>query len=91
MEIATNKAAGQFELHVDGELAILIYRIHKGKLFLMHTEVPESLEGHGYGSALAEYAFQYAAQNALPVVVYCPFVKAWLGKHPEVLKLLSDE
>jgi predicted GNAT family acetyltransferase len=49
---------------------------------LMHTEVPEKLGGHGIGTALAEYALQYARKNNLPVKVYCPFVLTYLKRHP---------
>jgi len=32
---------------------------------------------------LAVYAFKYAKENNLPVIVYCPFVKTYLKGHPE--------
>jgi predicted GNAT family acetyltransferase len=64
-------------------VAFLEYRYKKGNLALMHTEVPAVLEGKGLGSALAKYAFQFAKQNNLPVLVYCPFVSSFLKRHPE--------
>jgi len=73
----------RFELKLEGQVAFLEYRYKKGNLALMHTEVPAVLEGKGLGSALAKYAFQFAKQNNLPVLVYCPFVSSFLKRHPE--------
>ena len=83
LTIVNNSERQQFQVSVDDEVAALEYRLYDGKLFLMHTEVPEKLGGHGVGSALAEYAFHYARANHLPVKVYCPFVQAYLKRHPE--------
>ena len=81
--VLNNEQQMQFQVKLDGEAAFLEYRMHDGVLVLMHTEVPEKLGGRGVGKALAEYAFQYARARHLPVKVYCPFVQAWLKKHPE--------
>ena len=57
----------------------------------MHTLVPESMEGKGVASALAAYAFEYAKKHKMPVMVYCPFVSAYLKKHPELREQLDKE
>jgi predicted GNAT family acetyltransferase len=88
LKIFNNKERQQFQVEVDGELASLEYRIYEDKLTLMHTEVPEKIGGHGIGSALAAYAFNYARTNHLPVKVYCPFVQAYLKRHPEFMDLV---
>ncbi|MBL7762164.1 MAG: N-acetyltransferase, partial [Chitinophagaceae bacterium] len=31
----------------------------------------------------AVHAFNYAKENNLPVIVYCPFVATFLKRHPE--------
>jgi predicted GNAT family acetyltransferase len=81
--VVNNRDRQQFQVTVDGEMASLEYRFSDGTLVLMHTEVPEKLGGRGIASALAAYAFNYAGEQGLPVKVYCPFVQAWLKKHPE--------
>ena len=78
----------QFQVEAEGEVASLEYRMLDGTIVLMHTEVPDKLGGHGIGSALAEYALKYACANHLPVKVYCPFVQAYLKRHPEYDDLL---
>jgi len=83
LKIFNNTERQQFQFSAENDLASLEYRLYDGKLVLMHTEVPEKLSGHGIGTALAGYAFQYARANHLPVKVYCPFVQAYLKRHPE--------
>ncbi|HET6253522.1 MAG TPA: GNAT family N-acetyltransferase [Puia sp.] len=90
LKIFNNPERQQFQVSVDGELASLEYRLYEGKLVLMHTEVPEKLGGHGIGSALADFALNYARANHLPIKVYCPFVQAYLKRHPEYKDLVVD-
>ncbi|GAB4093508.1 GNAT family N-acetyltransferase [Flaviaesturariibacter terrae] len=92
MNIVNNTSNLRFETDQDGQLAYLEYRIsgrqslgdgalHDGKIMLMHTWVPEAIGGRGIAGALAQYAFDYAKAEGLPVVVYCPYVKVWLERH----------
>ena len=83
LNIFNNEQRQQFQLKLEGELASLEYRLHEGNIILMHTEVPDKLSGRGIGSALAEFALNYARANHLAVKVYCPFVAAYLKRHPE--------
>jgi uncharacterized protein len=83
LNIINNEQRQQFQLEVEGELASLEYRLHDGQIVLMHTEVPQTLGGRGIGSALAEYALNYARANHLPAKVYCPFVATYVKRHPE--------
>ena len=81
--IIDNQQRLQFQVSLKGETAFLEYRLQEGAIVLMHTEVPEDLGGHGIGTALAAFAFQYAKDHQLKVKVYCPFVKKYLDRHPE--------
>ncbi|HWB26435.1 MAG TPA: GNAT family N-acetyltransferase [Chitinophagaceae bacterium] len=81
--ITNNEAQHRFETIQNDEVAFLEYRFYKKDIALMHTLVPKALEGRGIASALAVYAFDYARQYNMPVMVYCPFVAAFLKKHPE--------
>lgn len=89
LTIINNAERQQFQVSVNDDMAFLEYRLYDGKIFLMHTEVPEKLGGRGIGSALAEYAFRYARTNHLPVKVYCPFAQAFLKRHPEYADLVA--
>lgn len=81
--ITNNEALHRFETSINNEAAFLEYRFYKHDIALMHTLVPKPLEGKGIASALAKYAFAYAKEHNMPVMVYCPFVAAFLKRHPE--------
>lgn len=91
MEITHNAAQHQFEHQANGELAILVYAIRNGSIYMMHTEVPPSMGGTGVGNALAAAAFEYAKAEQRPVVVYCPFVAVYVKRHPELQELIQKE
>ena len=50
---------------------------------LHHTYVPTSARGQGVGDVLVSGAFEYARQQGKRVVPTCPYVQAWLQKHPD--------
>jgi predicted GNAT family acetyltransferase len=81
--VNNNEKTQRFEIHEAGELAYLEYRYFKNDIALMHTFVPEALEGKGIASTLAHYALEWAKEHQKPVIVYCPFVAAYLKKHTE--------
>lgn len=83
IKVINNTGNQQFEVHTDDEVAALIYRFYKDDIALMHTEVPQKLEGKGIASALAKYALEWAKEHKKKVMVYCPFVAAFLKRHPE--------
>jgi predicted GNAT family acetyltransferase len=72
----------RFELTVDGQTAFLKYERANGALTLIHTEVPESLRGHHLGDALVKAALAAGRAEGLRIVALCPFVRAYMRKHP---------
>ena len=82
-EISDNAALHRFELHVHGETAVLVYERTGHLLRLVHTEVPQILEGQGVGSKLVRAVLQFAQENSLNVVPLCPFVAQYMKRHPE--------
>lgn len=89
IQINNNEKNLHFETALDnGEFAFIEYRWHHKDLVLMHTWVPEGFEGKGIASALAKFALEYAKQHNLKVIVYCPYVNAYLKRHPEYQSLL---
>jgi uncharacterized protein len=80
--VTDNRASNQFELIVDGQTAVLTYKRTPASLVLVHTEVPPPLRGHHLADALAKAAVEAARTEGLLVVAVCPFVKAYLQKHP---------
>lgn len=84
--VENNQEESRFEIVTDKGTAVLEYLITGDDIALMHTEVPENFEGKGAGSALASYALQHARTNNLQVKVYCPFVKKFIERHPELMQ-----
>ena len=83
LSVTNNLNQQQFEVQADGELALLQYRFHDKLLWLMHTDVPKKLEGHGVASLLAHAALEWAKATNIKVKVICPFVAIYLKRHPE--------
>lgn len=81
----------RYELHVDGELAgFLEYRGRKETRSLTHTEIDERFEGQGLGGILVKEALDDVRAKGLQVIPICPFVKAYLGRHPEYVDLVDE-
>ena len=88
-EVRNNEAAQQYELEVEGQLALAAYRLREGRITFTHTEVPDALEGRGIGSKLIEAALDDVRAKGLKVVPACAFVKHYMEKHPETADLLA--
>jgi predicted GNAT family acetyltransferase len=88
-EVRDNEALHRFELEVDGVTAFSQYRRSPGITTFIHTEVPEALSGKGVGSKLAKGALELARARGDKVVSRCPFISAFLEKHPEYQDLLA--
>jgi uncharacterized protein len=89
--VRDNPAHHRFELEVDGGLAFIDYRRAGHTLTLTHAEVPEALRGGGIGAALVRGALLLARAQGYRVVPRCPFVAAYLHRHPEFQDVLSRE
>ena len=88
--VVNNTESSRFELHTDGHVAVLEYVLAGNRLRLMHTEVPPELRGRKLGDALARAGLDYARDNNLKVVPFCPFVRAFLQRHPEYESVLDE-
>lgn len=90
MNITNNTEQRQWQVEADGKLAVLKYQQRDGRVIYTHTEVPSELEGRGIASALARAALDDARSRALHVVPMCPFVAAYIRKHPEYGDLVES-
>ena len=80
----------RYEVLLDGELAgFADYILTDGLITFTHTEIQPKFEGRGAGSALVRFALDdVRATGDAKVLPICPFVKAWILKHPEYHALL---
>ncbi len=81
--VVLNEAESRFELVVDGHMAYEVFERFPGGIAYLHTIVPKTLGGRGVGSALVRHILDYAVSHQLKVRPDCPFVKAYIDKHPE--------
>jgi uncharacterized protein len=65
------------------EVGFIAYRIEPGRITLVHTEVDPAFEGHGIASRLVAGALEDIRGRGLSLVAVCPFVRAYLERHPE--------
>jgi len=88
-EVINNSEKHRFELAVDGHIAATYYNISDGVITFIHTEVPAELGGKGIGSKLIKGALDQVQADGLKVIPQCPFVKAFIEKHPDYQELLK--
>jgi predicted GNAT family acetyltransferase len=87
-----NQAMHRFELHVSGQLAgFSEYNLLKTGVLFTHTEVLPVFEGRGIGSAIARQALDEVRRRSLMAIPVCPFIAAFLRKHPEYQDVVSPE
>ena len=57
-----------------------------------HTEIGDEFEGQGLGSTLIRTALDAARERGLSVRPDCPFVRAYVARHPDAyLDLVPEE
>lgn len=88
--VRNNTDENRYELSVDGHLAATYYRIADAVITFVHTEVPDALAGRGVGSTLIKGALDQVRAAGLKVVPQCPFVRAYIEKHPDYADLLKQ-
>ena len=80
--------ARRFVADVEGQTAYITYRERDGRVLeLDHTYVPRALRGGGIASQLTARALDYARERGARVVPSCPFVAAYIERHPEYREL----
>lgn len=87
--VTNNADRRRFEVALEGGVAFAEYELEPGRIILPHTVVPPAFEGKGVAGALARHAFGYARENGLRVVPTCPFMAAWVKKHPEAQDIVD--
>lgn len=87
--VIDNKAEAEFELTVGGKRAVAAYQMEGGTIVFTHTIVPKAIEGRGVASRLIRGALDQVRDRGLKVVPQCPFVAAYIKRHPDVQDLLA--
>lgn len=81
----------RYELDIDGALAFIDYRRSGRTVEMTHAEVPVELRGGGIGSEMARGALLLVRERGERVIPLCPFVAAYMRRHPEFDDLLAGQ
>ncbi len=77
-EIHDDAAAG------DSVIGLSRYRLpDEEHVDFVHTEVDEAYGGRGLASRLVGFALADVRSSGKRVIPHCPYVAAWIKKHPE--------
>jgi len=91
LNVRNNETDGRFEVELDGQLAFAEYRLLASGILFPHTEVPPAFEGRGVGSALVKAALAFARERGEKIMPVCPFVAAYVRRHPETHDLVHPD
>ena len=94
VQVTKNEQQSWYEATIDGERAgFAAYELRgDDTIVFTHTEVDPAYEGHGVGGRLARTALDDVRdEGTRSVVPACPFIKAWIDKHPGYAALVDGE
>jgi uncharacterized protein len=91
LRIADNPAASRFEAHL-GEIVAGFseYRLRPGRVIFTHTIVEPEFEGRGIASRLVAHELDEVRSRGLQVTPLCPFVRAYIRRHPQYQDLVAE-
>ncbi len=89
-EVRENEAARRFELASGDAVAFIEYRRDGDAVDLVHTEVPQALEGKGIGSALVRGTLERLRAEGARVVPSCSFVARYIERHPDYGTMVTE-
>lgn len=88
--IQHDPAGHRFFADLSGKFAELRYAERDdATVDLHHTFVPPDLRGGGVAGALAAHALDWARASGHKVLPSCPFVAAYIRRHPEYADIVA--
>lgn len=82
-ELIHNEEMNRYEFRIDGLIADADYKKIGDVMVIMHVGVPYPLEGKGIASQLVKKMLEDIKSRGLKVKPVCPFVAAYIHRHPE--------
>jgi predicted GNAT family acetyltransferase len=90
LRIADNPERSRYEVYVGSDLAgVTDYHAQPGLVTLMHTEIYPAFEGQGVGSRFVAGVLDDIRRRGTLVLPICPYVRAFLQRHPEYADLVA--
>ena len=87
-ELTDNDFLRQFELKVQGELAIIEYSSQDRKIFLTKLIIPESVTDENFEEEFLTTVFDHIAESNLSVVPTSPEIAKFIRRHRKYKKML---
>ncbi len=87
--VEENPAKHRFEILVDDALAGFTAYLPRGEVLVFtHTEVDDRYQGMGVGAALIRGTLDQIRARGGKVVPRCPFMAAFIERHPDYADLV---
>ena len=83
-----NEDDQRFEFSSEGQLSFIDFKKINDKIYLIHTEVPQELEGKGIAAAMVEKTLKHIEEHQWKLIPSCSYVQAFVKRHPEWNRLL---
>ncbi len=79
----------RFVIQSGGEqVGVMEYQNDGRTLALLHVETDRAHSGQGIAGELTRVVLDEAREQGLAVLPFCPYVSAWMRKHPEYADLV---
>lgn len=82
--VVRDDATSRYVLSADGrKIGMAEFVLDEGRVLFTHTEISKDAGGGGLGTLLVREALADVRERGLTVVPLCPFVAAYLRRHPD--------
>jgi predicted GNAT family acetyltransferase len=91
LTVTRNDELSRYEARLaDGTVvAFSVFKQRPGRVVFIHTETDPAYGGRGYGTRLVHDALEDVRSRGESIGLVCPFVKAYVDKHPEYADLVA--
>ncbi|HEY7468279.1 MAG TPA: GNAT family N-acetyltransferase [Acidimicrobiia bacterium] len=80
----------RYVLEIDGDVVgLAVYHVRGGRYIFVHTEIQPGHGGEGLGTLLARAALDDVRTKGARVVPLCPFISAFIRRHPDYEDLID--
>lgn len=90
--VTDDPSESRYEIRLGDELVgFAAYKRRPGEITFTHTEIDPSFEGRGLAGRLIGAALDAAREEGLAVRPVCPYVRAYIERHPAYEDLVSGK
>lgn len=91
LEVLHKPSKNRFETWIDNHLSKLDYIPDEDTIVMTHVGVFPEHRGQGVAGKLVEIALKYAEGKSLRVIPMCPYVAAFIRRHPQYIDLTKQK